>query len=84
MKLAINGFGRIGRAVPRIIAERPSAGIEIVAVNDLAADDSRGAREDQRLREPAVIVAGHLVRVPSTIRRHDLLTIAARDPAVSR
>ncbi len=39
MKLAINGFGRIGRAVYRIIAERGSSDIEIVAVNDLAADD---------------------------------------------
>jgi glyceraldehyde 3-phosphate dehydrogenase len=39
LKLAINGFGRIGRAVYRIIAERGSSDIEIVAVNDLAADD---------------------------------------------
>ena len=39
MKMAINGFGRIGRAVYRIIAERQPADIEIVAVNDLAADD---------------------------------------------
>ena len=39
MKLAINGFGRIGRAVYRIIAERGLPDIEIVAVNDLAADD---------------------------------------------
>jgi glyceraldehyde 3-phosphate dehydrogenase len=39
MKLAINGFGRIGRAVFRIVSSRPELGIEIVAVNDLAADD---------------------------------------------
>ncbi|MDJ0955070.1 MAG: type I glyceraldehyde-3-phosphate dehydrogenase, partial [Acidimicrobiia bacterium] len=39
MKVAINGFGRIGRAVYRIIAERESSDIEIVAVNDLAADE---------------------------------------------
>ncbi len=40
MKVAINGFGRIGRAVYRIIAEQPDAGIEIVAVNDLTDDDT--------------------------------------------
>lgn len=39
MKVAINGFGRIGRAVYRIIAERGLSDVEIVAVNDLAADD---------------------------------------------
>jgi glyceraldehyde 3-phosphate dehydrogenase len=33
-KVAINGFGRIGRAVARIIFERK--GIELVAINDLA------------------------------------------------
>ena len=36
MKVAINGFGRIGRAVYRIISEQPDSGIEIVAVNDPA------------------------------------------------
>ena len=39
VRVAINGFGRIGRAVFRIIAERPDAGIEVVAINDLADDD---------------------------------------------
>jgi len=39
VRVAINGFGRIGRAVFRIIAERPEAGIEVVAINDLADDD---------------------------------------------
>ncbi len=38
-RIAINGFGRIGRAVFRIIAERPESQIEIVAINDLADDD---------------------------------------------
>ncbi len=40
MKVAINGFGRIGRAVYRIIAEQPDSGIQIVAVNDLTDDDT--------------------------------------------
>jgi glyceraldehyde 3-phosphate dehydrogenase len=39
MKVAINGFGRIGRAVFRIIASRPESGIEVVAINDLSDDD---------------------------------------------
>ncbi len=39
IKVAINGFGRIGRNVFRIIAERPDSGIEVVAINDLADDD---------------------------------------------
>ncbi|MFO7293224.1 MAG: type I glyceraldehyde-3-phosphate dehydrogenase [Acidimicrobiia bacterium] len=39
VKVAINGFGRIGRAVFRIIAGRPEADIDVVAINDLADDD---------------------------------------------
>lgn len=39
MKVAINGFGRIGRAVFRIIASRPESDIEVVAINDLSDDD---------------------------------------------
>ena len=40
MKVAINGFGRIGRAVFRIITEKPESGIEIVAINDITDDDT--------------------------------------------
>jgi glyceraldehyde 3-phosphate dehydrogenase len=39
MKVAINGFGRIGRAVFRIIESRADSGIEVVAINDLSDDD---------------------------------------------
>ncbi len=35
MKVAINGFGRIGRNVARAILEQKRQGIEIVAINDL-------------------------------------------------
>ena len=38
-KVAINGFGRIGRAVFRIIATRPDSGLNVVAINDLSDDD---------------------------------------------
>ncbi|MFQ5967648.1 MAG: type I glyceraldehyde-3-phosphate dehydrogenase [Acidimicrobiia bacterium] len=39
VKVAINGFGRIGRSVFRIITQRPETGIEVVAINDLSNDD---------------------------------------------
>ena len=35
-KVAINGFGRIGRLVARAILSRPDCGLELVAINDLA------------------------------------------------
>ncbi len=35
-RVAINGFGRIGRLVARAILERPESGLELVAINDLA------------------------------------------------
>jgi glyceraldehyde 3-phosphate dehydrogenase len=35
-KVAINGFGRIGRLVARAILEKPDCGLELVSINDLA------------------------------------------------
>ncbi|MFL6755340.1 MAG: type I glyceraldehyde-3-phosphate dehydrogenase [Sphingomicrobium sp.] len=35
-RVAINGFGRIGRLVARAILERPENGLELVSINDLA------------------------------------------------
>ena len=35
-KVAINGFGRIGRLVARAILERPDCELELIAINDLA------------------------------------------------
>jgi glyceraldehyde 3-phosphate dehydrogenase len=34
-KVAINGFGRIGRLVARAILENPDCGLDLVAINDL-------------------------------------------------
>jgi len=34
-KIAINGFGRIGRCIVRAIAERKVSDIEVVAINDI-------------------------------------------------
>jgi len=36
VKVAINGFGRIGRLVARAMLERSDTGMELVAINDLA------------------------------------------------
>ena len=36
VKVAINGFGRIGRLVARAILAKPDSGLELVAINDLA------------------------------------------------
>ena len=35
-RVAINGFGRIGRLVARAIMERPDCGLELVSINDLS------------------------------------------------
>jgi len=40
VKVAINGFGRIGRLVARAILERPDCGLDLVAINDLADADA--------------------------------------------
>ena len=34
-RVAINGFGRIGRLVLRALSERPNPTLEVVAINDL-------------------------------------------------
>ena len=39
-RVAINGFGRIGRLVARAILENPDCGLELVAINDLADAES--------------------------------------------
>ncbi len=36
IKVAINGFGRIGRNIARAIIQRPDCGLELVSINDLA------------------------------------------------
>ena len=35
VKVAINGFGRIGRNVLRVLNETKNSNIEVVAINDL-------------------------------------------------
>lgn len=40
IKIAINGFGRIGRSVLRALIERGDSDIEVVAINDLASAEN--------------------------------------------
>ncbi|MEX0865379.1 MAG: type I glyceraldehyde-3-phosphate dehydrogenase [Acidimicrobiia bacterium] len=72
--VAINGFGRIGRAVFRIIAARPDRAIEVVAINDLSDDDvlaylleydSVMGRFDQEVsvKDGVMTVGAHQVRM---------------------
>ena len=79
-RVAINGFGRIGRAVFRIIASRPDSGLEVVAINDLSDDDILGylleydsvmGRFDQE-----VIVEDGLMRVGD----HEIKMLMETDP----
>ncbi|MBW3667008.1 MAG: type I glyceraldehyde-3-phosphate dehydrogenase [Actinobacteria bacterium] len=73
-RVAINGFGRIGRAVFRIIASRPESGLEVVAINDLSDDDILGylleydsvmGRFDQEIEldDGLMRVGGHEVKM---------------------
>jgi glyceraldehyde 3-phosphate dehydrogenase len=80
-RVAINGFGRIGRAVFRIIAGRPESGVEVVAINDLSDDeilaylleyDSVMGRFDQE-----VSVSNGVM----TVGGHDVQMLMERDPA---
>jgi len=41
MRIAINGFGRIGRTIYRIICQNPNSPYQIVAINDLSPVESR-------------------------------------------
>jgi glyceraldehyde 3-phosphate dehydrogenase len=38
-KIAINGFGRIGRCIARVLLDQPSPDLDIVAINDLTGAD---------------------------------------------
>jgi glyceraldehyde 3-phosphate dehydrogenase len=80
-KIAINGFGRIGRAVFRIIAERDDAGFEVVAINDLADDDILAYLlvNDTvmgRFEHPVEVADGLM-----TVGRHSVKMLMERDPA---
>ena len=71
--IGINGFGRIGRSLARIVAASPDPGISIAAVNDLASTEKMayGLRRDSiRGAFPGTVTAraDHLVVNDHAIR----------------
>ena len=80
-KVAINGFGRIGRLVARAILERPDCGLELVAINDLADAKSNAwlfSRDSVHGRFPGEVSADGNDLVVNGKRIH---VTAERDPA---
>jgi glyceraldehyde 3-phosphate dehydrogenase len=80
-RVAINGFGRIGRAVFRIIANRPESGIEVVAINDLSDDEILAY-----LLEYDSVMGPFNQKVTvhdgvMTVGEHDIQMLMERDPA---
>jgi glyceraldehyde 3-phosphate dehydrogenase len=81
IKVAINGFGRIGRLVARAMLERGEGDLELVAINDLADAQSNAwlfARDSIHGRYPGEVSAedDYLVVDGKRIR-----VTAERDPA---
>ncbi|RHW16342.1 type I glyceraldehyde-3-phosphate dehydrogenase [Sphingomonas gilva] len=80
-KVAINGFGRIGRLVARAILERGDSALELVAINDLADAKSNAwlfSRDSVHGKYPGTVAAegNDLVVDGKRIR-----VTAERDPA---
>ena len=77
-KVAINGLGRIGRAILKLVIDEP--GLDLVAVNDLVEAENLAylLRFDTmygRFPKPVVLEGGHL-----TIAGHKVRTLQDRDP----
>ncbi|MCB4457742.1 type I glyceraldehyde-3-phosphate dehydrogenase [Leisingera sp. McT4-56] len=80
LKIAINGFGRIGRGVLRALLESGEKDIEVVAINDLSPPETlvhllKYDSVHGRLKTP-VFLAGDLIRVG----RHSIRLTAIRNP----
>ncbi|MGW5191819.1 type I glyceraldehyde-3-phosphate dehydrogenase [Kribbella sp. NPDC004138] len=81
VRVGINGFGRIGRDYLRCVLERGSSGIEVVAVNDIAAPETLAhlLRYDSTYG-PLKVEVGHTANT-ITVGGRRLLATAERDPA---
>lgn len=80
IRVAINGFGRIGRVVFRILAERKDE-FEVVAINDLGRPEALAhlLKYDSthgRFNENVALSDGHLV-----VSGRDIPLLSERDPA---
>ena len=83
LRLAINGFGRIGRLVYRMAAER---GLEIVAVNDIVPADNLAYLLKYDTMHGRFRLNGQPVRVAATdagftVDAHETRALAVKDPA---
>lgn len=79
-KVAINGFGRIGRLVARAILERNDHDLELVSINDLADTKSNALLfqyDSTHGRYPGTVVAGD---GKITIDGKDVIVTSERDP----
>lgn len=80
-RIAINGFGRIGRCIVRAMFERGVTDIEVVAINDLTNAETLAHLYNYdtvhgRAPHPATVREGHLV-----INGKSLRVVAEKDPA---
>ena len=80
-RIAINGFGRIGRCVLRALIENPDQDIQVVAVNDLTAPETllhllKVDSVHGRLRED-VTLSGDTM----TVGKHKIRMTALRNPS---
>lgn len=79
-KVAINGFGRIGRLVARAILERNDHDLELVSINDLADTKSNALLfqyDSTHGRYPGTVVAGE---GKITVDGKDIIVTSERDP----
>ena len=81
LKIAINGFGRIGRLVLRLLAEQHSASVEVVALNDLVPADNLAylLKYDSIHRSPKLDIVAELDAVLVNGKRINVFS--EKDPA---
>jgi glyceraldehyde 3-phosphate dehydrogenase len=80
-KVAINGFGRIGRNVFRIILKRDNPDIEVVAINDLADDDVLAYLLEYDSVMGVLDVEPSVSDGVMTVGRHSVKMLMERDPS---
>ena len=80
-RVAINGFGRIGRSVFRIILKRDNPDIEVVAINDLADDDVLAYLLEYDSVMGVLDIEPTVSDGVMTVGRHSVQMLMERDPS---